>query len=203
MLLSLCSHLRKPNLETAVAKPQEDGLCSHYPSCLGGAFINRVLVMSGLLVFVCSALVEKVLSGMLVEKLLAMSSLLLFTSSMLVEKALVMSSLLLVMSRVLDKKTLAGCCLLAVVLVLPQFFCGALSVPVGFYHASKVFGRNRPHSGDGGSSSAACWSLQMVQSIQILFSQSIAQLGGHGGGCIHLYCSHLEVSKGASKDKDK
>jgi hypothetical protein len=70
MFLLLCSLLSKLDVEVAAAKLEEDGLCGHHPSGLGGAFI------------------EKLLGGMLVKKLLAKSSLLLLTSGFLVKKAL-------------------------------------------------------------------------------------------------------------------
>jgi hypothetical protein len=74
-LLPPCSHSGKADLEAVAVKPKEDGCWDRRRLCLGSAFIKKALVTSGFLMFVRSTLVEETLDGMLVEKLLATSSL--------------------------------------------------------------------------------------------------------------------------------
>ncbi len=139
-------------MEEAAAKPQEDGMCSRFTSCLGVALSSFlafahdakplvvglhycclfVKVLLGSvpevlgLAFVCGTLVKKALGCNLVDKLMATSILLLFVGGVLVEKAL------------------AGHCLMAMVLVLPQFVHEPLPVLVGGFLASATSGKNRP-----------------------------------------------------------
>jgi hypothetical protein len=126
-------------------KPQEDDSSCHRLSCMGSALatsdllVEDALAMHSLLAFKGSSFVKKVLSG---------------TSSLLA------GGLLAYMGRTLVKKALAGCCLEAVVLVLPQFIDRPLPILVGAFRAGASPKNNAPPGNFGGSRLAACWSSQ-------------------------------------------
>jgi hypothetical protein len=125
----------KLNMEAVAEKPKEDGCTSCHSLCVGGAFVHKALATSGLLVkkllavgsllaFVGSTLVKEALGGTLVKKLLMTCGLLSLTSRFLVGKAL------------------GGRCLLAMVLILPQFVHGPLPVLVVGLLESGTSGKN-------------------------------------------------------------
>jgi hypothetical protein len=101
-LLAPGSQSSEPGVEGAASKPQEDGMCCRHALCQGSVFGHPLFEFDAL-----------------VQKAVAKSSLLVFTSSLLVKKLLTTSSLLSMMSCLLIEKALAGCCLEVMALVLP------------------------------------------------------------------------------------
>jgi hypothetical protein len=118
-----------PGVEVSLAKPQEDDSGCRHLSCVGTALAT---------------------SGLLVEDVLAMHSLLAFKGSLFVKKALSGTSSLLVggllafVGSPLIKKVLAGCHLEAVVLVLPQFLDRPLPILVGAFRVGTSPKKNGP-----------------------------------------------------------
>jgi hypothetical protein len=113
-------------MEAAVAEPQEDGLCGHRSLGLVGAFIKRALAL---------------MSGWLIEELLATSRLLVLT----------------VVSSALIEEVLAGRCLVADTFFLPQGIQGTLPELVPLLHTPLTPVRGDNRSVDG-ISPAACLS---------------------------------------------
>ncbi len=188
------------DVEASTAKPQEDDLGCHRLSCLGSTLAT---------------------SGLLVEDALATHSLLAFKGSLFVKKALsgasslLASGLLAFVGGKLVKKALAGCHLEAVALVLPQFVDCPLPILVGTFRASASPKKNGPprqfwrQQAGGLLVFAKCLlepflvakgTTNISRGIEFLKSSN-TQLGAHGGGCNHLYCSHPEGLEREDVDK--
>jgi hypothetical protein len=113
------------------------------------------------------------------------------------------------MSSLLVKMALVGCCLEAMALVLPQVVNSPLPSPVGVFRVGASPKKMGPPGDFGGSRPAACWSLRSARWSHSLLRKgqptsagglkfqklSNTQLGAHGGGCDHLYCSHVKGSE--------
>jgi hypothetical protein len=88
-LLPPCSLLGKADLETAAAKPKEDGCCGNRPSFLGSACIQKAFATSGLLVKkpLTTGGLLAIVGGLLVKELLTMGGLLAFVGGTLVKES--------------------------------------------------------------------------------------------------------------------
>ncbi len=116
--IAVAVHLAYPgkaDVEAATVKPKEDGCCSRCLSCLGNTCINTLAT-----------------SGLLIEKLLMIGSLLAFIDDMLVEEALATIGLLVVVSGAFVEEALASRCLVVGAFFHPHGIPGTLPKHVLF-----------------------------------------------------------------------
>jgi hypothetical protein len=190
-----------PDVETAAAKPQEDGLGSSRLACVSGALATCSL----LLACVSSCLLAGT-SGLLVEELLAAGSLVLASaSSLLLESA--SSSLLAGASGLfLDE---------AMVFVRPHVVDGPLPILVRALRESAPPMKNGPPVWPRRQQSGSLvvfaegslkpifvtrWSTRGVRRVVVEVDDEQPR-GARGGGWDHLCGSHHEGSEREDKDK--